>query len=254
MYISNGIKFQRRLDLENELIEYIWVEILLNASKNFLICCLYRPLSGSCYLKNFNKHFQNMLSLATAYDKEVILLGDVNANYLVKDDCKDFKHILTLLGLKQLVKEPTRTCVTTKMLIDIIASTKPKLIWSTQVFPSGFSDHNLVGCICKHNHQKFSPKEIECRDYSQYNFSEINYELSTADWSDIYKTKDINKVWKVFHQIMLNIFDKHAPIIVKRVKSKPDPWLIPEIKAAMNDQDRQLRKCCRTNLDQDKIK
>ena len=150
-------------------------------------------------------------------------------------------------------KEPTRTCATTKALIDIIASTKLELIRSTQVFPSGFSDHDLVGCIRNRNHQKFSPKEIKCRDYTRYSVSEINNELSTADWSDFYETNDVNKAWKVFHHIMLNILDRHAPISVKRVKSKPAPWLTPEIKAAMNDRDRQLRKFRRSNLDKDKI-
>ena len=44
-----------------------------------------------------------------------------------------------------------------------------------------------------------------------------------------------------------------AGLDLKRVKSKPAPWLTLEIKAAMNDRDRQLRKFRRTNLVQDKI-
>ena len=105
-----------------------------------------------------------------------------------------------------------------------------------------------MGCIHKRNHEKFSPKEIKCRDYTRYNVTEINPELSTADWSDIYETNDVNKVRKVFHQTMLNMFGKHASITVKREKSKPAPWFTPEIKAAMNDRDRQLRKFRRSNL------
>lgn len=53
---------------------------------------------------------------------------------------------------------------------------------------------------------------------------------------------------------MLNKFDKHAPIIPKREKSKPAAWLTPGIKAAMNHRHRQLRKFCKTKSDKDKIK
>ena len=160
MYISNGTKLEWWLGLENELIECIWIEVLIYASKSFLVCCLYRPPSGSRYLKNnFNEHLRNMLSIATTYINNSFR-GCQRLIYLVEDECKDVKQILTLLDFK----EPTRTCDTTKTLIDIIASNKPKLIRSTHVFPSGFSDHDLIGCIPKLHHHKFSPKEIKCRD------------------------------------------------------------------------------------------
>ena len=49
-----------------------------------------------------------MLSQAMNSSKEVILLGDVNVNYLRTNDHKPFKQILELFGLKQIFKKPTR--------------------------------------------------------------------------------------------------------------------------------------------------
>ena len=121
MYLSNKMCFDRRNDLEYADIECIWIEVTCRFAKNFLVCCMYRPPSSSHYLpNNFNDRMREMLSTAAAENKEVIVLGDMNVNYLVKEDSKDFKEILALLGLKQLIKDATRICETTKTLIDII--------------------------------------------------------------------------------------------------------------------------------------
>ena len=49
-----------------------------------------------------------MLSIAKETPKEVIILGDVNVNFLDCTNGKDFKSILYLFGLKQLIQKPTR--------------------------------------------------------------------------------------------------------------------------------------------------
>ena len=173
---------------------------------------------------------KEMLTLATADSKEIIIMGDVNANYLVKEYNKDFKEIFAFMGMKQLIKEATRPCETTRALIDIIASNNCKYIQSASVFPSGFSDHDLVGCVLKTNHMKFKPKEILCRDYSRCNTGQLNLDLLNANWFELYSTNDVNIAWKAFYKITSTIFNIHARIINKIVKSKPAPWLTSYIK------------------------
>ena len=123
-----------------------------------------------------------MVSLATANGKEIMALGDVNVSYLQRKDNKEFKEILNLLGLKQLIKEPTRICDTTKTISDVIASNKAEVIRETAVFPFGFSDHELIGCIRKPSHRKYLPKKIKCRNYNYYNVEEMNRELANTNW------------------------------------------------------------------------
>eukprot|EP00112_Aurelia_sp_Birch-Aquarium-sp1_P007092 Seg1774.4 transcript_id=Seg1774.4/GoldUCD/mRNA.D3Y31 product="hypothetical protein" protein_id=Seg1774.4/GoldUCD/D3Y31 len=149
-YLSNKMCFDRRNDLEYADIECIWIEVTCRFAKNFLVCCMFRPPSSSHYLpNNFNDRMRDMLSTATVENKEVIVLGDVNVNYLVKEDNKDFKEILALLGLKQLIKDATRICETTKTLIDIIATTNCKNIRSANVFPSGLVIMILLAVFAK---------------------------------------------------------------------------------------------------------
>ena len=70
---------------------------------------MYRPPESSLYLHNdFNDHLTHMLSLATGEGLEVIIVGDVNVNYLKQNDNVVFKNIMRLYGFHQLVKEATR--------------------------------------------------------------------------------------------------------------------------------------------------
>ena len=87
-----------------------------------------------------------MLEKATIDSNEIILLGDVNVNYLFPDDNKEFKCILTLFGLIQMVTKPTRITETSQTLIDIIATNNPSNLDSSDTIPTCISDHEMVGC------------------------------------------------------------------------------------------------------------
>ena len=47
--------------------------------------------------------------------------------------------------------------------------------------------------------------------------------------------------------IITGIYDKYAPVFIKRVKGKPAPWVTEELKKLMNERDSLLRKYRRTN-------
>ena len=129
---------------------------------------------------------------------------------------------------------------------------KAEVIRETAVFPFGFSDHELIGCIRKQNHRKYLHKKIKCHNYNYYNVEEMNRELANTNWSNVYNTNDVNTSYNAFYQIVREIFDKYAPLITKRVKSKPAPWLTSQIKTLMNDRDKQLKKYRKTKSDFDK--
>lgn len=66
-------------------------------SKSLLICILYRPPNSSKYLhKDFESILQDMLSTGVCEDKEAILLGDLNLDYLRQQNSKEIKHIIKL--------------------------------------------------------------------------------------------------------------------------------------------------------------
>ena len=87
MYVSNKIPFDRRKDLEENMLESIWIKIYIKKSENYLIGTIYQPPNGSDYLPTcFNNSLNNMLSNVITKSREVTLLGDTNVDYLKKND------------------------------------------------------------------------------------------------------------------------------------------------------------------------
>ena len=123
-----------------------------------------------------------MLTKTSDESKETILLGDMNANYLVPGDNKKLKSIFDLFGFKQIILKPTRITATSKTLIDIILTNNPLNLIATDVIPMGIGDHEMVGCVRKTNTAKFEPRKITCRNYKDYNPEGMCDDLRNVDW------------------------------------------------------------------------
>ena len=107
-YVKENINWKRRTDLENQNIESLWIEIFVSKSKSLLVATFYRPPAGSKYLPaDFNQIFNDVLSNAAKEKKEIIVLGDFNADFLKKDN-KTIKDIFKLNGFTQLVSPETQ--------------------------------------------------------------------------------------------------------------------------------------------------
>ena len=90
-----------------------------------------------------------MLEVGIIKNKETIIAGDLNCNYLIKNDQRENKDAIQLNGLKQLIDQPTRTTLTSKTLINITAMTYPNKLEITMVEANSFSDHDLTGVVRK---------------------------------------------------------------------------------------------------------
>ena len=111
----------------------------------------------------------------------------------------------------------------------------------------------MVGCVRKLNHKTFPPRTIRCRDYSKYDPATLKQQLENTDWSAVYETNKINESIKAFNTILEGAFNNHAPIIEKKVKGRPCPWLNRTLKSKMNERDNLLRKAKKSNLESDKL-
>ena len=95
---------------------------------------------------NFNLLWEDNLITALAESKETIITGDINCDYLKRNDNLELKEIFSSIGFSQLVDKPTRITEHSKTLIDVIQSTSP-VIAKVEVIPSGLSDHDMVGAF-----------------------------------------------------------------------------------------------------------
>ena len=69
-----------------------------------------------------------MLDVGVIENKKMIIAGDLNCKYLIKNNKREIKDAIKLNGLKQLVDQPTRITLTSKTLIKVIATTHPNKI------------------------------------------------------------------------------------------------------------------------------
>ena len=214
VYISDRVSWVRRHDLESDELEMLWIEVLPGKAKIVLLSVLYRPPDTSKSLQNnFNKLFNDMLSIANTESKEVILMGDVNVNYLIARNNKEFKSVLELFGFKQLITKPTRNTNESNTLINIIASNNSSTISKTDVISTSIGDHDMVGCCRKINLLKFNPRVITCRNYKNYASEKLCSDLNSVDWSPVYDALDVNSAWTYMKSILLDAFNKHGLLI-----------------------------------------
>ena len=201
---------------------------------------------------NFNCKFESMLSTVSAENKEGILSGDINCNYLVSSDHKEIlKSILNYFGLRQLISSPTRLTRESNILIDVICSNVPHNISSVKVIPAGLSDHELIGCARRLNNVKFNPRIITYRNFADYDPELFCEKLNSANLDDVYSSISVNEAWTSLRDVLQWCIDKHAPLITKKVKGRLCPWLTPNVKKEMNFRDSLLRKARRSNQEID---
>lgn len=155
IYLRNEFQYTRRSDIEPEGIEIIWIEVSQKNARPFLIGVIYRPPDSSKHLhKNVNKIIEDNLKTVAAENKEYIILGDINCNYLT--NChKEVKRIFNVNGCKQLIKSATRVTSESATLIDVILTNRPANISSVKNIPSSLSDHDIIACKRKINHIKY---------------------------------------------------------------------------------------------------
>ncbi len=114
-------------------IELLCVEIEPIHAASFFVMAWYRPPNATA--DTFD-HFEKYLYFLDREDKEIILLGDTNldistkyskvGNVTIDDLPAHSLHLLeisNLFGLHQLIERPSRETLTTRTLIDHIATT-----------------------------------------------------------------------------------------------------------------------------------
>ena len=90
VYVKETLSVIRRADLEKDFVgECIWLELLLPKAKGVLFGTFYRPPSQSDFLNPF----QEILELANAENKETLITGDFNFDFLDASSSNSTKDI-----------------------------------------------------------------------------------------------------------------------------------------------------------------
>ena len=150
LYVRDDLQYQRRFDLEDVSLDFLWVEIFIKNSKSILVSSAYRPPDSSKYHnRKFSEKLDNMLSTVQNENKEIIISGDLNCNYGIANDHIEIKDIVKSHGLSQIIKLPTRIARQSQTIIDVIYTNNKSVVSKTLNHTNSLSDHNVIGVTRK---------------------------------------------------------------------------------------------------------
>ena len=183
VFIKNDIPCIRRVDLESENLECLWLILqpkrLPRPLSGIAICVVYHPPGLAVPEHNdLNDYVINTIDqLQNKHpDYGLVILGDFN----------DFeiRTLITSQNLKQLVDQPTRESA----ILDLILTNVHKLFNCPKVLtPLGSSDHNIlhwlpfVDSISSHDTQVKSVKSV-VRRYPKSGIDAFGRWITTHDW------------------------------------------------------------------------
>ena len=170
---------------------------------------------------------------------------------IIETDKRDFKSLLNIFGLKQVITEPTRTTEPSSTLIDSIITNRPENITNKVVFPNSIADHDMIACSRKINNICYNPKTIKFRNYTNYSPEEPKSDIAKIDWSPVYDVTNVDLAVQYFTSSLPLVLETHAPHIEKRGKGRPYPWLDIDAKKLMNRRDQTLRKARKSKSNDD---
>ena len=157
MFIRETIDFK---GLQPRSLEILCIEVKPKFGKPFLVLAWYRPPK---YEHETLKEYEILLKTIENENKEIILIDGVNCKDLnIEDRNKVIDHLRGLhrqFQMKQLIKFPTGSTLTSQTLIDHFASSRPSHVTDSCVFTTRFSDHDLISVyIRSHLQSTVNPK------------------------------------------------------------------------------------------------
>jgi hypothetical protein len=182
VYCSNALTFNCHVDLEYDSVEILWLEICPFKSKpSLLVSGCYSPPS---YSRDDDKLFDQCIETAYLTNKEVILTGDFNINFLSQEFKKHYlSKSLMNMHFSQLVSDVTRPSSGT--CLDHIYTNKCQHITAALVENYALSDHLPTFAVRKYFKQSKSTNShdsITYRDLKNLNIYAFNNMLANSPW------------------------------------------------------------------------
>ena len=240
VFVKNKWPCKRRPDLESESIEMVCVEICPAKAKNTIFCEIYKPpiMNSEVFMKDFGKDV--LAKLDEEINKDVIVMGDFNGDVIAAKPCKYVRKLMQetrLLGMKQLINEPTHVTDHSSTAIDLVFVNNPHRIVSHGVQDFGVGYHSIVFAVKKAGICKGTKGVREVRSYKRYNKEYFCRDVNEVPWNVIEVSKDMGGAVNAWNTLFNDVANRHAPIKKLRTKNTTKPWISDDIKELMAERD-----------------
>ncbi len=206
--------------------EILHVKLTKEFLKPIHIVLVYKPPTTA--VNTFIDSLKQHLEISNEY--ETYVFGDFNINMMKFDENqKKLQSTMNDYNYVQLIKNPTRTTLTTKTLIDCIFTNKPSLHQISGTLPLDISDHDLVYTVRKKTKTpKSTHKYADLRCFKNTDIEQMRMMVNAAPWWIFKYCKTAKEKYDILEKTINHILNIHAP--VKRVRIIPNkkPWMTAE--------------------------
>ena len=263
VYTHSSLVVKRREDLEDESLSAVWLEVGMPRQRKILVATMYREWQHLHQADQASRsipaqlerwcNFLAMWETALMEGKEVIVMGDMNLDFLKwtrtnlapNDSTYRLKSLTEALfsrifphGVSQLVKEATRVWPgQTDSGLDHIYSNKPEKCSEVYLQFSGGSDHKLLKITRFAKSVNRSVKYVRKRSFKNFKSEEFIAAVRQISWFDLYMCENPSEAADLLTRKLTGILDTMAPIRTIQVRSKYAAWLSDHTKAMLKDRD-----------------
>ena len=264
VFVHKDIQSKVRLDLMSDLFSSVWVELGHKNQKKILVCNLYREWRYLNQVDDQSKSpeaqferwriFINQWEQALNENKEVLVVGDVNLDFLqwTVDESKyhRLQNLSQLIfdkifphGVVQCISEATHYWPgRVPKGLDHLYSNQPEKLSHPQVVSNGGSDHKMIMCTRYTKQTIAKPRMVSKRSYKNFDpYVFLNRIRSLPMWQ-VYSCGDPETAVKVLSKFINDILDDLAPVKRFQVRRQYCPWISSETKVLMNERNLAQQK------------
>lgn len=200
----------------------------------------YRPPQGN--LHGCIEILDNILSTVVPTVDQVICMGDFNIDMLKSNNL--LASCFKSFNFWQVTDDPTRISPSgSATLLDLIFVSNREIVENSGCLNvDHISDHkltftNIIGSV-----HKFKQKFITVRNLKNLDNDQFLKDLQSVSFHHIFRSRDVNQKVILLNNIILDLFNKHAPLRTVRISKPKAPWLTDNVRGLMKNRDIALRK------------
>lgn len=230
IYVNNRHKFKEFvLNISvQQVCEIAAVELI---DYNTIVVCVYR--SNKTKTSDFFPIFEALLDLLNNSDRECIVVGDFNINWLcpLNSDLKKLIDILNTRNFFNIVDFPTRVTSETSTCLDHIyvnnEIARSGMVRATPLH-SDLSDHYAVRAVIDCESPLNGSATYRTRSYSQANTYSFIGAIDSVDWLAVaykYVKSSLNDLTTAILNIIVNKIDACFPVKCFSSHKKNTSWV-----------------------------
>ncbi|MFZ2537776.1 MAG: endonuclease/exonuclease/phosphatase family protein, partial [Oscillospiraceae bacterium] len=223
LYVKNELASIRQEDVENDINETVWCEIVIENEKTLIGVCYRSPTSTVVEDLEIFKMIEKMSN------KNAFLMGDFNYGNINWDNHEAvgqgglFLDCVNDNFLSQHVRQPTRG----KNILDLVLSTEENLVEELEIGePFGTSDHQIIRWKIIVSKDQSNTNRDKNYNYFKANYESIREESNEINWEAEMLNKNAEIQWEFIKTSLEKLKCKFIPL--KRKSKGKCKWTTRE--------------------------